>query len=102
MVDYKILDRRLTDPKKWTAYRKHCLTTNMHKHWITEGNPEFAGLFFIKHKDFLGEIDIAEYHINKKGKGFWLTPGDPSAWSEIETYDYTDQEGNPIYQYEYF
>ena len=52
MADYKILDRRLTDPKKWTAYRKHCLTTKMHKHWVTEGNPEFAGLFFIKHEDF--------------------------------------------------
>lgn len=99
MADYKVLDRRLTDPKMFSKFRAQCLRSRMHKDWVTEGNPEFAGLFFIKHKDFVGDVDIAEYHINKKGVGFWLTTDGITAWSEIETYDYVDQEGNPIYEY---
>jgi len=94
-----ILDKRRTSPSKFTAFRSHCLRAKLPKSWvgIEEGNPPFSGLFFIKHVDFVGDIDIAEYFINKKGNGFWMTPGNPKAWSEIETYDYKDKEGNLIY-----
>jgi hypothetical protein len=44
----------------------------MPKRWVNNDDekPLCTGLYFIKHKDFLGDVDIAEYHINKKGKAF--------------------------------
>jgi hypothetical protein len=51
----------------------------MPKRWVNNDDekPLCTGLYFIKHKDFLGDVDIAEYHINKKGKAFWCTAGNP-------------------------
>lgn len=98
-MSYKIHDQRRTSPKQWELFRRHCLKSKMKKYWVSteEGNPGFSGLFFIKHKDFVGDIDIAEFFINSKGKKFWLTPGDPTHWAEIETYDYTWEDGTPVY-----
>jgi len=95
----KLLDQRRTNPKQWEMFRRQCLKTKMPKTWVKteESNPDFSGLFFIKHEDFVGDIDIAEFFINSKGKRFWMTPGDPTHWAEIETYDYTFEDGTPVY-----
>jgi hypothetical protein len=99
-----LLDQRRTNPKKWEMFRAQCLKAKMHKNWKSneESSPDFSGLFFIKHKDFVGDIDIAEFYINSKNQKFWMTPGDPTHWSEIETYDYTWNDGTPVYDDEYF
>lgn len=89
----KILDHRRTDPKSFNRFRRQCLVSKMSKDWVEGVVPPCSGLFFIKHETFFGEVDIAEYFINSKGVGFWMTPGDPVAWSEIETYDYVDENG---------
>ena len=95
----KKVDRVRTDPKEYAAFRASALKLKVKKSWVatSDGNPDFSGLFFIKHKDFVGHIDIAEFFINSKGKKFWLTPSDPTHWAEIETYEYKDEEGRAIY-----
>ncbi len=104
MKTYEILDRRRTNERAWDSFRKQCLKDRDPKDWVgvDEGNPEFSGLFFIKHADFVGDIDIAEFFINSKGKRFWMTPGDPTHWAEIKTYDYKWPDGTPVYEDEYF
>lgn len=99
MSYYQELDRRRTNPNKFTEFRKHCLNGKHFKDWVKteDRNPRFSGLFFIKHKDFPGEFDIAEFFINTKGKRFWMTNGDPVEWAEISTYEYFHQDGTPVY-----
>ena len=94
------IDLVRTDHKKYAQFRASALRLKVKKVWVEtkNANPEFDGLFFIKHKDFLGDIDIAEFFINSKGQSFWLTPSDPTHWAEIETYEYKDKEGNFIYE----
>ena len=94
------IERVRTDPKQFAAFRAQCLKVKLTKFWVktTDENPEFSGLFYIKHSDFHEDIDIAEFFINSKGKKFWMTPGDPTHGSEIETYDYLDKDGKMIYQ----
>lgn len=100
MSKYPVLNRKLTNIATFSSFRRQCLTSKMTKNWVDNDNeqPICTGLYFIKHKDFLGEVDIAEYHINKKGKTFWCTPGKPTHWSEIETYEYLLKDGTPLYQ----
>jgi len=88
-----------TQAKEFELFRKQCFKSKWDKYWVktSDSNPEYPGLFWIKHKDFLGEIDIAEFYINKKGKSFWMTPGDPSEWAEIATYYYVYEDGTPVY-----
>ena len=88
-----------TDHKKYAQFRASALKLKVKKVWVEtkDANPEFAGLFFIKHKDFLGDIDIAEFFINSKGKRFWMTAKPPTRWAEIETYDYINEDGTPVY-----
>lgn len=103
MPGEKVMDHRRINYRSFSQFRAQCLRAKMSKHWVSteEDNPEYSGLFFIKHDDFLGDIDIAEFFINKKGEKFWLTPGDPTHWSEIETYDYFYEDGTPVYNDEY-
>ena len=70
------IDLVRTDHKKYAQFRASALKLKVKKVWVDadERDPEFSGLFFIKHKDFVGDIDIAEFFINSKGKRFWLTP----------------------------
>ncbi len=99
---------RLHHPRSCTninykRYRKYCLSrkSKLHKNWVKEGEPKFTGMFFVRHDDFLGDLEIAEYYINKKGEGNWMSHKRPSAWSEIETYEYVDKEESLIYEDEY-
>lgn len=94
------IDLVRTDHKKYAQFRASALKLKVKKVWVDadERDPEFSGLFFIKHKDFVGDIDIAEFFINSKGKRFWLTPSRPTHWAEIETYDYKDEKGNLVYE----
>jgi hypothetical protein len=97
---YNQLDQRRTNEKLFTRFRDHCLTAKLPKHWVItedEGNPEFSGLFFVSHADSPGEFDIAEFFINSKGKRFWLSARPPVKWAEIETYEYTYEDGTPVY-----
>jgi hypothetical protein len=100
MSKYPVMDRKLTNIATFSGFRRQCLTANMSKHWVDNDNeqPVCTGLYFIKHKDFLGDIDIAEYHINSKGKSFWCTGGNPTHWAEIETYEYMLEDGTPLYE----
>jgi len=100
MKSWSVMDRRLTNIATFSKFRKQCLSSRMQKRWIdsTEEQPNCTGLYFIKHKNFLGDVDIAEYHINSKGATFWCTSGDPSHWSEIETYEYILEDGTPLYE----
>ncbi len=93
------LDQRSTNIKSFTRFRNHCLTAKLTKNWVKteDKNPDFAGMFFIKHEDFLADVDITEFYINKKGEGHWLCAGTPTAWAEIETYDYKWPDGTPVY-----
>jgi len=97
---YTELDRRRTDHAKFSEFRRHCLNAKLPKYWMDtemDGNPEFSGLFFVKHPDSPTEFDIAEFFINKKGKKFWMTAETPLQWAEIETYEYTHEDGTPVY-----
>lgn len=97
---YNQLDQRRTNEKLFTRFRDHCLTAKLPKHWVItedEGDPEFSGLFFVSHADSPGEFDIAEFFINSKGKRFWLSARPPVKWAEIETYEYTYEDGTPVY-----
>lgn len=96
----QIIARVRTNAKEFSAFRAQCLQVKLKKFWVktTDANPDFSGLFYIKHADFPADIDIAEFFINSKGKKFWLTPGDPTHWSEIETYNYLDNDGKMIYE----
>jgi len=97
---YNQLDQRRTNEKLFTRFRDHCLTAKLPKHWVItedEGNPEFSGLFFVSHADSPGEFDLAEFFINSKGKRFWLSARPPVKWAEIETYEYTYEDGTPVY-----
>ena len=49
------------------------------------------------HADSPGEFDIAEFFINSKGKRFWMTAKPPTKWAEIETYEYINEDGTPVY-----
>ncbi len=100
MNKYPVLDRRLTNIATFSSFRRQCLASKMPKHWVDNDDkqPICTGLYFIKHKDFLGDIDIAEYHINTKGKAFWCTGGKPTHWAEIETYEYMLEDGTPLYE----
>ena len=93
------LDTTRTDEKRYAQFRASALKLKTKKFWVSteERNPEFDGLFFIKHPDVMGDVDIAEFYINSKGKRFWLTPSTPTHWAEIETYDYRDEHGDLIY-----
>jgi hypothetical protein len=86
----EILDRRRTHDVTFSNFRSKCLKMRDQKDWVdvNDRNPSVAGLYFIKHKDFLADIDITEYTINKKGKGYWCCMGQPTHWAKIETYDY--------------
>lgn len=97
------LDQRTTNLRTFTKFREHCLKAKLTKNWVSteEGNPDFSGMFFIKHEDFLGDVDITEYYINSKGNGYWLCAGTPTAWAEIETYDYKWPDGTPVYDDEF-
>lgn len=99
MKEYRVLDHRRTDQKAFSRFRDQCLNSRMLKAWVKtdEGNPEFSGLFFVRHDDSPGEFDIAEFFINMKGKRFWLTPKPPTYWAEIETYDYVWEDGKSVY-----
>ena len=96
---YTKLDQRRTNPKVFARFRDHCLNARLPKYWVDtdKNNPEFSGLFFVKHRDSPGEFDIAEFFINKKGQRFWMTAEPPVQWSEIETYEYTHEDGTPVY-----
>jgi len=100
MSKYPVLDRKLTNMATFTKFRRQCLGSTIPKRWVdnNEQEPECTGLYFIKHKDFLGDVDIAEYHINSKGKTFWCTAGNPTHWAEIETYEYMLEAGTPLYE----
>jgi len=100
MSKYPVLNRKLTNIATFSSFRRQCLTARMPKNWVDNDKeqPICTGLYFIKHKDFLGDIDIAEYHINTKGKTFWCTPGKPTHWAEIETYEYMLEDGTPLYE----
>ena len=100
MKTYPVLNRKLTNIATFSRFRRQCLNSKMPKRWVDndEEQPICTGLYFIKHKDFLGDIDIAEYHINTKGKAFWCTPGQPTHWAEIETYEYMLEDGTPLYE----
>ena len=100
MSQYPVHDRKLTNMASFTRFRRQCLSSKMPKNWIDNNveEPKCTGLYFIKHKDFLGDIDIAEFHVNQKGKSFWLTGGKPTHWSEIETYEYMLADGKPLYE----
>jgi len=99
MSYYQELDRRRTSPKKFEEFRKHCLKGKHFKDWVKtdERNPEYSGLFFVKHPDSPAEFDIAEFFINTKGKRFWMTSETPLQWAEISTYEYFHQDGTPVY-----
>jgi hypothetical protein len=99
----ELLDQRSTNLKAYAKFRDHCLRSKLSKHWVStdDNNPEFGGMFFIKHKDFLGDVDITEYYINKKGKGYWLCAGTPTHWAEIETYEYKWPDGTLVYDDEF-
>ena len=99
MKKYRVLDHRRTEQKAFSRFRDQCLNSRMLKAWVKtdEGNPEFSGLFFVKHPDSPTEFDIAEFFINKKGKRFWMTAETPLQWAEIETYEYTHEDGTPVY-----
>lgn len=88
--EYALHDRRRTHAVAFSNFRRECLNSKMEKHWVKvdECNPEYSGLYFIKHPDFVGDIDVAEFFINSKGNRFWLTAGDPTHWAAIDTYDY--------------
>ncbi len=96
---YNQLDQRRTNHKSFSRFREHCLNAKLPKYWVTteERNPEFSGLFFVTHEDSPGEFDIAEFFINTKGKRFWLSANPPVKWAEIETYEYINEDGIPIY-----
>jgi hypothetical protein len=100
MSNYPVQDRRLTNIATFSSFRQHCLSSNLKKRWVKndEEEPICTGLYYIKHKDFLGDVDIAEYHINTKGKAFWCTAGKPTHWAEIETYEYMLEDGTPLYE----
>jgi len=100
MNKYPVLSRKLTNIDTFQKFRRHCLSSTMKKNWIDndDESPICTGLYFIKHKDFLGDVDIAEYHINSKGKTFWCTGGAPTHWAEIETYEYMLEDGTPLYE----
>ena len=99
MSNAPVLDRRRTNENQFARFRDHCLNARLSKHWIDTDKelPEFSGLFFVKHPDSPGEFDIAEFFINSKGKRFWMTAETPLQWSEIETYEYTYEDGTPVY-----
>jgi hypothetical protein len=96
---YNQLDQRRTNEKLFTRFRDHCLNAKLPKRWVIteERNPDFSGLFFVSHADSPGEFDIAEFFINSKGKRFWLSARPPVKWAEIETYEYINEDGTPVY-----
>ena len=97
---YMPLDQTRTNEKLYQRFRDQCLNSKMPKHWVDaekEGNPDFSWLFFVKQKEFPAEFNIAEFFINRKGKRFWLLPSPPTEWAEIETYEYTYEDGTPVY-----
>ena len=96
---YTQLDQRRTNQKLFSRFRDHCLNSKLPKYWVMteERNPEFSGLFFVTHEDSPGEFDIAEFFINSKGKRFWLSARPPVKWAEIETYEYINEDGTPVY-----
>ena len=96
---YTQLDQRRTNRKLFARFREQCLNAKMPKYWVEteEMNPDFSGLFFVVHADSPGEFDIAEFFINSKGKRFWMTAKPPTRWAEIETYDYINEDGTPVY-----
>jgi len=100
MSKYPVMNRKLTNIATFHRFRTQCLNSKMPKRWVDNDDEEplCTGLYFIKHKDFLGDVDIAEYHINKKGKAFWCTAGNPTHWAEIETYEYMLEDGTPLYE----
>jgi len=93
------LDQRRTNRKLFARFREQCLNATMPKYWVDteEKNPVFSGLFFVVHADSPGEFDIAEFFINSKGKRFWMTSKPPKKWAEIETYEYINEDGTPVY-----
>ena len=96
---YNQLDQRRTNQKLFSRFRDHCLNSKLPKYWVMteERNPEFSGLFFVTHEDSPGEFDIAEFFINSKGKRFWLSARPPIKWAAIETYEYINEDGTPVY-----
>jgi len=100
MSKYPVQNRKLTNIATFHRFRTQCLNSKMPKQWVNNDTevPVCTGLYFIKHKDFLGDVDIAEYHINSKGKSFWCTSGNPTHWAEIETYEYMLEDGTPLYE----
>jgi len=100
MSKYPVQNRKLTNIATFHRFRTQCLNSKMPKQWVNNDTevPVCTGLYFIKHKDFLGDVDIAEYHINSKGKSFWCTAGNPTHWAEIETYEYMLEDGTPLYE----
>jgi hypothetical protein len=103
MKKYKVVDLKRINENEWRRFRYKCLKNKDPKDWVSvdDGNPEFSGLFFIKHKDFLADVDIAEFFINSKNKRFWMTPGDPTHWAKIEDYNYKWPDGTPVYEDEH-
>ena len=93
------LDQRRTNRKLSPSFREQCLNAKMPKYWVytEEMYPDFSGLFFVVHEDSPGEFDIAEFFINSRGKRFWMTSKPPTKWAEIETYDYINEDGTPVY-----
>lgn len=93
------LDQRRTNRKLFARFREQCLNATMPKYWVDteKKNPVFSGLFFVVHEDSPGEFDIAEFFINSRGKRFWMTSKPPKKWAEIETYDYINEDGTPVY-----
>ena len=86
----EILDRRRTHDVTFSNFRSKCLKMRDQKDWVdvNDRNPS---------------IDITEYTINKKGKGYWCCMGQPTHWAKsgwlilhqaqrlpcrFETYDY--------------
>lgn len=96
---YMPLDQTRTNEKLYQRFREQCLNSKMPKYWVKteEMNPDFSGLFFVKQREFPAEFNIAEFFINRKGKRFWLLPSPPTEWAEIETYEYTYEDGTPVY-----
>ena len=93
------LDQRRTNRKLFARFREQCLNATMPKYWVDteKKNPVFSGLFFVVHEDSPGEFDIAEFFINSRGKRFWMTSKPPKKWAEIETYEYINEDGTPVY-----
>lgn len=93
ITDSRVVNNRIL----WGKLKSTYMESKEHNGWnsTNEVEPPTEGAYFIRCKEFLGEIDLVWYYKTKKG-GYWSSSYKPTHWAQPKQHGHTERTAEKI------